>query len=40
VYYCATLGRMGYRPVLTGGEAMSIPYGVAIAAGSLMVWLL
>jgi prepilin peptidase CpaA len=38
--YCVSLGRMGMRPVLGASGAMTIPYGVAIAAGTLAGWLL
>jgi prepilin peptidase CpaA len=38
--YCASLGRMGMRPVLGAAGTLTIPYGVAIAAGSLAGWLL
>ena len=34
-----TLGRHGARPSLSDAGAVSVPYGVAIAIGSLAVWL-
>ena len=35
----ALFGRAGYRPTLESEGAMTVPYGVAIAAGSLGWWL-
>jgi prepilin peptidase CpaA len=39
VLYCGTLGRAGARPVLESSGAITIPYGVAIAIGSMAGWL-
>jgi prepilin peptidase CpaA len=39
ILYYGTFGRMGYRPVLSDAGAVTIPYGVAIAVGSLAGWL-
>lgn len=39
ILYYATFGRTGFRPVLGGAGAVTIPYGVAIAIGSLAGWL-
>ena len=40
--HLGTLGRLGWRPPAPGSataaEALSIPYGVAIAAGALITW--
>lgn len=33
-----TLGRRGREPMTVGGERLAVPYGVAIAAGSLLWW--
>ena len=33
-----TLGRRGERPRMTDAGALTVPYGVAIALGSLVVW--
>ena len=33
-----TLGRRGREPMAVGGERLAVPYGVAIAAGSLLWW--
>jgi prepilin peptidase CpaA len=33
-----TLGRRGREPKTVGGERLAVPYGVAIAAGSLLWW--
>ncbi|HUP90325.1 MAG TPA: prepilin peptidase [Longimicrobiales bacterium] len=38
--HCVTFGRGGARPTLDGQAAITIPYGVAIALGSLAGWLL
>jgi prepilin peptidase CpaA len=37
--YCVTMGRFGMRPVMAE-SSLTIPYGVAIAAGSIAGWLL
>jgi prepilin peptidase CpaA len=34
----ALFGRAGYRPTLESEGAMTVPYGVAIAVGSLVWW--
>jgi prepilin peptidase CpaA len=36
--YLVTLGRRGVRRSVTSPGALTIPYGIAIAAGSLMTW--
>ena len=38
VKYLALFGRFGYRPTLESENAMTVPYGVAIAVGSLGWW--
>lgn len=38
VKYLVVLGRFGYRPTLESQGAMTVPYGVAIAVGSLGWW--
>jgi hypothetical protein len=34
----ALFGRAGYRPTLESENAMTVPYGIAIAVGSLGWW--
>lgn len=39
--HLGTLGRLGWRPTVrpeAAAEAISVPYGVAIAAGALITW--
>jgi prepilin peptidase CpaA len=36
--YFATFGRRGWRNTLAMPEAVTIPYGLAIAAGSIVAW--
>ncbi len=36
--YLVTLGRKGQRPLPSGTGAVSVPYGVAIAAGAVAAW--
>ncbi len=38
--YCFTFGRSGSRPTLATQGSISVPYGVAIAVGSLAAWFL
>jgi prepilin peptidase CpaA len=38
ILYFATFGRRGHRHTLSMPEAVAIPYGLAIAAGSIVAW--
>jgi prepilin peptidase CpaA len=40
VFHAITLGRRGERDVLGGPAAVTIPYGIALAAGALVAWFL
>lgn len=40
VIHLLTLGRRGRRPRLRGPAALTVPYGLAIAVGSLIAWTL
>jgi prepilin peptidase CpaA len=38
--HCLTLGRAGARPEMSERSTLTIPYGVAIAVGSMAAWLM
>lgn len=40
LFHLATLGRMGRRPSVGSAGAVTVPYGVAIAAGAIAAWFL
>ena len=39
LFYCVSFGRIGERRTLSTPGAVTVPYGVAVAAGAAMAWM-